>query len=128
MKRLRFIQTIGACADQFPLEDLTKRGIRLASARSVNYRAVAKHVMALILALSRRLPEARDNQAKRVWHVKIGDLSQREDELGDKPLLVVGLGRSADASPSSPKPSICASSGCGAIRPPVAAQRTRCTP
>ena len=49
--------------------------------------------MALILALSRRLPEARDNQAKRVWRGMIGDLSRREDELGGKTLLVVGLGQ-----------------------------------
>jgi phosphoglycerate dehydrogenase-like enzyme len=49
--------------------------------------------MALILALSRRLPEARDNQAKRVWRGMIGDLSRREDELGGKMLLVVGLGQ-----------------------------------
>ena len=49
--------------------------------------------MALILALSRRLPEARDNQAKQVWRGMIGDLSQREDELGGKTLLIVGLGQ-----------------------------------
>ena len=91
--KLRFIQAIGAGTDQFPLEELKKRGIRLASARGVNYRAVAEHAMALILALSRRLPEARDNQAKRVWRAMIGDPSQREDELGGKTLLVVGLGQ-----------------------------------
>ena len=91
--KLRFIQAIGAGTDQFPLEELKKRGIRLASARGVNYRAVAEHAMALILALSRRLPEARDNQAKRVWRGMIGDLSRREDELGGKTLLVVGLGQ-----------------------------------
>jgi phosphoglycerate dehydrogenase-like enzyme len=91
--QLRFIQAIGAGTDQFPLEELKTRGIRLASARGVNYRAVAEHAMALILALSRRLPEARDNQAKRVWRSMIGDLSRREDELGGKTLLVVGLGQ-----------------------------------
>jgi phosphoglycerate dehydrogenase-like enzyme len=91
--KLRFIQAIGAGTDQFPLEELKKRGIRLASARGVNYRAVAEHAMALILALSRRLPEARDNQAKGVWRGMIGDLSRREDELGGKTLLVVGLGQ-----------------------------------
>ncbi len=90
-KRLRFIQSIGAGTDQFPREELAKRGIRLASARGVNARAVAEHAMALMLALSRRLPEARDNQQKRVWRGMIGDLSQREDELGGKTLLVVGL-------------------------------------
>ena len=91
-KRLRFIQSIGAGTDQFPREELARRGIRLASARGVNARAVAEHAMALMLALSRRLPEARDNQGKRVWRGMIGDLSQREDELGGKTLLVVGLG------------------------------------
>jgi phosphoglycerate dehydrogenase-like enzyme len=92
-KKLRFIQAIGAGTDQFPREELVKRSIRLASARGVNYRSVAEHAMALILALSRRLPEARDNQAKRNWRGMIGDLSQREDELGGKTLLVVGLGQ-----------------------------------
>jgi phosphoglycerate dehydrogenase-like enzyme len=91
-KRLRFIQSIGAGTDQFPREELAKRGIRLASARGVNARAVAEHAMALMLALSRRLPEARDNQQKRVWRGMIGDLSQREDELGGKTLVIVGLG------------------------------------
>ena len=91
-KRLRFIQSIGAGTDQFPREELAKRGIRLASARGVNARAVAEHAMALILALSRRLPEARDNQKQRIWRGMICDLAQREDELGGKTLLVVGLG------------------------------------
>jgi phosphoglycerate dehydrogenase-like enzyme len=91
--KLRFIQAIGAGTDQFPLDELKKRGIRLASARGVNYRAVAEHAMALILALSRRLPEARDNQAKRVWRGMIADLARREDELGGKMILVVGLGQ-----------------------------------
>ena len=91
--RLRFIQAIGAGTDQFPHEEMAKRGIRLASARGVNYRAVSEHAMALVLALSRRLPEARDNQGKRLWRGMIGDPSQREDELGGKTLLVVGLGQ-----------------------------------
>jgi D-2-hydroxyacid dehydrogenase (NADP+) len=43
-------------------------------------------------ALSRSLSEARDNQSQRVWWGMIGDLAQREDELGGKTLLVVGLG------------------------------------
>jgi len=91
--RLRFIQSIGAGTDQFPRDELTKRGIRLASAAGVNARAVAEHAMALILALARRLPEARDNQHQRVWRQMIGDLSLREDELGGKTLLLVGLGQ-----------------------------------
>ena len=48
--RLRFIQAVGAGTDQFPREDLARRGM-------------------------------------------IGDISRREDELGGKVLLVVGLGQ-----------------------------------
>jgi phosphoglycerate dehydrogenase-like enzyme len=91
--RLKYIQSIGAGIDQFPRDELEKRGIRLASARGVNYRAVSEHAMALILALARRLPEARDNQARKTWRGMIGDLAGREDELGGKTLLVVGLGQ-----------------------------------
>lgn len=92
-RRLKFIQSIGAGTDQFAREEVAKRGIRLASAAGVNARAVAEHAMALILALARRLPEARDNQRKRVWRQMLGDLSLREDELGGKTLLLVGLGQ-----------------------------------
>jgi phosphoglycerate dehydrogenase-like enzyme len=95
-RKLRFIQSIGAGTDQFSRELLTARGVRLASARGVNARAVSDHAMALILALARRLPEARDNQAKKVWRGMIGDLSQREDELGGKTLIVVGIGAIGD--------------------------------
>jgi phosphoglycerate dehydrogenase-like enzyme len=95
-RRLCFIQSIGAGTDQFPTAALAERGIRLASARGVNARAVAEHAMALILALSRRLPEARDNQKRRYWRGMIGDLARREDELGGKTLVVVGLGQIGD--------------------------------
>ncbi len=91
--KLRFVQSISAGVDQYDKAAFAAAGIRLASAQGVNARAVAEHAMALILALARRLPEARDNQAKRVWRGMLGDLTQREDELGGKTLLIVGLGR-----------------------------------
>jgi phosphoglycerate dehydrogenase-like enzyme len=90
--KLAYIQSIGAGTDQFPRERLAERGIRLASAQGVNARAVAEHAMALILALARKLPQARDHQAKKVWRGMIGDITRREDELGGKTLLVIGLG------------------------------------
>ena len=91
--RLRFIQAIGAGTDQFSRPALQAAGIRLASAAGVNARAVSEHAMALILALVRRLPEARDNQTRRHWRGMIGDLAGREDELGGKTLAIVGPGR-----------------------------------
>jgi phosphoglycerate dehydrogenase-like enzyme len=91
--KLRFVQSIGSGTDQFDKEALASRSIRLASAAGVNARAVAEHAMSLILALARRLPEGRDNQARRFWRGMIGDLTQREDELSGKTVLIIGLGR-----------------------------------
>src|SRR3954470_24489712 len=91
--KLKFIQSISSGMDQYSKEMLGAKGIRLASAAGVNARAVAEHAIALILAIARRLPEARDNQHKKMWRGMIGDLAEREDELGGKTLLVVGMGR-----------------------------------
>jgi phosphoglycerate dehydrogenase-like enzyme len=91
--RLAFIQSISAGTDQYARDALAAAGIRLASAQGVNAEAVAQHAMSLILALMRQLHLARDNQAKRVWRGMISDLQLREDELGGKTLLIVGLGR-----------------------------------
>lgn len=91
--RLRFIQSISAGTDQYDRERLRARGVRLASAAGVNANAVAEHALALLLALTRRLPEAVTNQARRHWRGMLGDLALREQELTGKTLLLVGLGR-----------------------------------
>jgi D-2-hydroxyacid dehydrogenase (NADP+) len=91
--RLALIQSISAGTDQFSRDQLTQAGIRLASAQGVNERAVAEHAMALMLAIARKLPQARDNQAARRWRGMIGEIAAREDELGGKTLVVVGFGR-----------------------------------
>ena len=91
--KLAFIQSISAGTDQYSREALKTAGIRLASAQGVNAEAVAQHAMALILALARQLHFGRDNQMNRHWRGMISDLAQREDELGGKTLLIVGLGR-----------------------------------
>jgi phosphoglycerate dehydrogenase-like enzyme len=91
--RLAFIQSISAGTDQYSRDALGAAGIRVASAQGVNERAVAEHAIALILAMARQIPEARDNQAATKWRGMIGDISKREDELGGKTLLIAGIGR-----------------------------------
>ncbi|MBE9604807.1 D-2-hydroxyacid dehydrogenase [Acetobacteraceae bacterium H6797] len=93
MPKLRYIQSISAGVDRYDPKVLSVNGIRLASASGANARAVSEHAMSLILALARRLPEARDNQTKRHWRGMIGDLTTREDELSGKTILIVGLGQ-----------------------------------
>lgn len=91
--RLKFIQSISAGTDQFGRDALRAAGIRLASAQGANERAVAEHAIALILAIARHIPEARDNQAAKKWRGMVGEIARREDELGGKTLVIVGMGR-----------------------------------
>src|SRR6266700_851496 len=92
-KSLRFIQSISAGTDQYAREALRARGIRLASAQGANERAVAEHAMALIRALARQLPQARDHQARRVWRGMSSDPALRsasaETVLAHAPLLAL---------------------------------------
>jgi D-2-hydroxyacid dehydrogenase (NADP+) len=91
--KLKFIQSISAGTDQYSRDALKSAGIRLASGQGVNARAVAEHAISLVLAMTRQLHLARDNQVKHHWRGMISDLGKREDELGGKTLLIVGLGR-----------------------------------
>ncbi len=91
--RLKFVQSASAGTDQYDREVLRAHGMRLASGQGVNANAVSEHAIALMLALLRRIPEARDNQAKRFWRGMMGDFAKREDEAGGKTVVVVGLGR-----------------------------------
>ncbi len=91
-ERLKWIQSIGVGYNQFPLEELKRRGIRLTNAAGVNANAVSEHAIALILAFSRRLSEARDNQRRKHWRPMISDPGAREDELSGKTLGIIGLG------------------------------------
>ena len=91
--KLRFVQSFSAGTDQYDKGLFTKHGVRLASAQGANERAVAEHAIALILALTRQLHLARDNQEIRRWRGMIGDRALREQELGEKTLVIVGLGR-----------------------------------
>ena len=89
---LRYIQSISAGYEQFPLDELQNRGIRLCTASGVNADAVSHHAMGLVLSLCRHLYLARDNQRTQNWRPWISERSQREDDLSEKTMLIVGLG------------------------------------
>ena len=91
--RLKLIQSISAGTDQYDKAVLQAAGIRLASGAGVNANAVAEHALALMLSLSRQLHLLRDAQAARHWRPMQGDRRIREDEIGGKTVLVVGMGR-----------------------------------
>ncbi len=90
---LRFVQSFSAGTDQYDKALFARHGVRLANAQGANERAVAEHAMALILALTRQLHQARDNQQARRWRGMVGDRALREQEIGGKTLVIIGLGR-----------------------------------
>lgn len=91
--RLAFVQSVSAGTDQYDRQAFARAGIRLASAQGANEGAVAEHALALMLAMTRQLPQARDHQRSHFWRGMIGEIARREEELGGKHLLIVGMGR-----------------------------------
>ncbi|NNE22348.1 MAG: D-2-hydroxyacid dehydrogenase, partial [Rhizobiales bacterium] len=92
-KRLRFVQVCAAGYDQFDLAAIEAAGIRMANASGVNKNAVSEHAMALILALTRQIHIARDNQRNHHWRGMISEFARREDELPGKTMLIFGVGQ-----------------------------------
>lgn len=91
--RLKFVQSISAGINQYGVEKFQEAGVRLASAAGVNANAVSEHAMAHILSFSRLMHTGRDNQNQKYYRGMISTIAQREDELGGKTILIVGLGR-----------------------------------
>lgn len=83
---LAWIQGLGVGVDQFPQDELAERGVPLCNAAGVMAGCVAEHAFALLLALTRRLPEHRADQAAHRWTPHIGV------EVSQLTLGVLGLG------------------------------------
>jgi phosphoglycerate dehydrogenase-like enzyme len=66
-RKLRWIHSSAAAVHQFIFPELVKSNVVLTNAREVHGRGVAEHVMALILAMAKRIPESVRFQQKRVW-------------------------------------------------------------
>ncbi|WP_173568740.1 NAD(P)-dependent oxidoreductase [Acetobacter conturbans] len=90
--KLKFVQAMSSGMDQYDVEAFRKHAVHLASARGVNANAVAEHALALMLSLSRRLPEARDDQHDAFWRKMGNDPGERRRELAGSHVVIVGFG------------------------------------
>ncbi len=91
-KNLKYIQLTGVGYNDFDLEKLKTRGIKLSNAVGLNRIVVAEHTMSLILSLSRFLHIARDNQNKKYWAPFISNPAERQAEINGKTAVIFGLG------------------------------------
>jgi D-2-hydroxyacid dehydrogenase (NADP+) len=83
---LRWVQSVSAGVDQFPLEQLTTAGVTLTSARGVHAPQVAEHAFALLLSLTRGIGVAMRDVTRKEWRPRMAE------ELTGRTLAVIGLG------------------------------------
>lgn len=85
--RLRWVQSISAGTDNFPMEELEKQGVFLTSARGIHPVAMAETLFAMLLSFSRNLHHAIRNQSRSLWKP-----SEQYSQLSGKTLGIIGLG------------------------------------
>ena len=84
---LRWVASISAGVDQYPVADFERAGVTLTTASGVNAIAVAEHAMALLLGCVRRLDAAIVSQTHRRWERHGPRL-----ELHGSTMVVAGIG------------------------------------
>lgn len=92
-EKLRWIHSPAAAVHQLMFPELVSSDIVLTNAREVHGPVVAEHVIALIFALAKLLPEAVRLQQKRTWGQQIlWESSPRPREIAGATLGLVGMG------------------------------------
>lgn len=66
-KRLAWVQNIYAGVDDLPLESFAARGITVTNFRGISAVSLSEHVLGLMLAFARGLPEFHRRQAQSTW-------------------------------------------------------------
>jgi D-2-hydroxyacid dehydrogenase (NADP+) len=84
---LRWVASISAGVEQYPLAELEREGVALTTASGVNAIAVAEHAMALLLGCVRRLDAAVESQLHRRWERHGPRL-----ELHGSTMVIAGMG------------------------------------
>ena len=83
---LRWVQSVSAGTEQFPIERFREAGIVLTSARGIHGPQVAEHALGLLLALTRGIGVAAGQRAERSWRWP------EVSELGGTTLGILGMG------------------------------------
>lgn len=92
-KNLRWIHSTAAAVHQLIFPELVNSDIVLTNAREVHGPVVAEHVIALIFALAKKIPDSVRLQEKHVWGQQIlWDDPPRIREVGGATVGMVGLG------------------------------------
>ena len=103
-KNLRWIHSPAAAVHQLMFPEFVNSEIILTNAREVHGPVVAEHVIALIFALAKKIPESARLQQKHVWGQQIlWDELPRVREVAGATVGIVGLGSIGRAVATSAK-------------------------
>ena len=92
-KKLRWIHSPSAAIHQFLFPEFIASDVILTNARDVHGPVVAEHVIGLIFALAKKIPQAVHFQQQHVWGQEIAwRAGQRPREIAGATLGLVGLG------------------------------------
>lgn len=92
-RRLRWIHAPTAAVHQFLFPELIDSDVTLTNSREVHGPVVAEHVMALIFALAKKIPQAVGFQQKRVWGQEaMWTQGTHLQELSGATLGLIGVG------------------------------------
>jgi len=91
-RNLRWIHAPTAAVHQFLFEELVESEVVLTNSREVHGPVVAEHVMALIFALAKKIPQAAVLQQKHVWGQQAIWDGSRPREIAGATLGLIGLG------------------------------------
>jgi phosphoglycerate dehydrogenase-like enzyme len=90
---LRWIHAPTAAVHQFLFPELVNSNVLLTNSTEVHGPVVAEHVMALVFALAKKIPQAVRFQEKRVWaQEKMWNASPHQREVAGATLGLIGLG------------------------------------
>jgi phosphoglycerate dehydrogenase-like enzyme len=92
-KKLRWIHSPAAAVHQLIFPELVNSDVVLSNAREVHGPVVAEHVMALILALAKKIPQSVRFQQRHIWgQQQVWSEPPRPREVMGATLGLVGLG------------------------------------
>jgi phosphoglycerate dehydrogenase-like enzyme len=92
-KNLRWIHVPSAAVHQFMFSELLASDVVLTNSTEVHGPVVAEHVMALIFALAKKIPQALAFQGKRIWGQEaIWNEGAHPKELAGATLGLIGVG------------------------------------
>jgi phosphoglycerate dehydrogenase-like enzyme len=92
-KKLKWIHSPAAAVHQFMFPELMHSSVLITNSSSVHGPVVAEHALTVLLALAKRLPQAMQYQARKVWsQTQLWTERPRPREVEGATVLAVGVG------------------------------------